>query len=57
MKQVDFKRLIVLLYWKMVGTYRQMSNLHALKMFHMYDISSQEFYINTLLSDQEELMQ
>jgi len=41
----------------MVGTYRQMLNLHALKMLHMYDISGQELYINTLLSDQEELMQ
>jgi len=39
---------------KMVGTYRQLSNLHAFKMFHMYGISSQELYINTLLSEKEE---
>jgi hypothetical protein len=40
--------------WKMVGIYRKLSNLHALKMFHMYGISSKELYINTFLSEQEE---
>jgi hypothetical protein len=38
----------------MVGTYRQLLNLHALKIFHVHGISSQELYINTLLSEQEE---
>ena len=42
--------LTVLLYWKIIGTYRQLSNLHASTMFHTNGISSQELYINTLLS-------